>query len=204
MKWLLALLLPLTVFACAHPHPAPPPPDRSASVILIPTQGLTPHFVAQQKLNGRYGEREFSLDVVMQVAQGKLTLIGLTPFGTRAFVLTQEGTDVKLEKFINRELPFDPRYVLDDVHRVFFRKVRGAQGTGDFSAEDHGEHITEHWENGLLKQRTFSRPNTQDKGPVVISFKGAPSPVIAPEVTLDSKRFGYTLDVHTVTQQVVE
>ena len=200
--WLFVPLL-LSCLACAHPKPVTVPADRNASVILIPTQGLSPNFVAQQKLHGRYGEREFSLDAVVQLAQGKLTLIGLTPFGTRAFVLTQEGTDVKLEKFIDRELPFDPRYVLDDVHRVFFRKLPAAQGSGEFAGEDHGEHVSERWQGGVLVQRTFTRRDAADGAPVVITFKGAPSPVVAPEVTLQSKRFGYTLDVHTLTQQLV-
>jgi hypothetical protein len=203
MKWSLTLPALLACLACAHPRPVTLPEDRSASVILVPTGQLAPSFVAQQKLHGRYGEREFSLDVVVQLAQGKLTLVGLTPFGTRAFVLTQEGTEVKLEKFIDRELPFDPRYVLDDVHRVFFRKLPGAQGSGEFSGEDHGEHITERWQNGVLVQRRFTRPSAGDNSPVVITFRGAPSPVVAPEVTLESKRFGYTLDVHTLTQQLV-
>ncbi len=203
MNRLLALPLLFVCLACAHPKPVSVPQDRSASVILVPTGELAPSFVAQQRLHGHYGEREFTLDVVVQLAEGKLTLIGLTPFGTRAFVLTQEGTEVKLEKYIDRELPFDPRYVLDDVHRVFFRKLPAAQGSGEFAGEDHGEHVSERWQGGVLVQRTFTRRDAADGAPVVITFKGAPSPVVAPEVTLQSKRFGYTLDVHTLTQQLV-
>ena len=203
MKRLLLLLLLLTLWGCAHPTPVAVPADRSASVILVPTGELAPNFVAQQRLHGRYGEREFTLDVVVQLAEGKLTLIGLTPVGTRAFVLTQAGTEVKLDKYIDRELPFDPRYVLDDVHRVFFRRLPNAQGSGEFAGEDHGEHVTERWQDGKLVQRTFTRPGSAESGPVVINFAGSPSPVIAPEVKLESKRFGYTLDVHTLSQQLV-
>jgi hypothetical protein len=186
--------------ACARPTPVPVPAQSAHNVVLLPTEQLAPSFVAQQKLSGRYGEREFSLDVVVQLAQGKLTLVGLTPFGTRAFVLEQQGTAIKLEKFIDRELPFDPRYVLDDVHRVFFRKVPGAQGSGEFSAEDHGERVTERWRDGVLRERSFTR---SDGGQVVVTFRGAAVPVVAPEVTLRNERFGYTLDVATVSQQLV-
>jgi len=70
--------------ACAKPAPVAVPPESEQSVVLLPTEQLAPSFVAQQKLSGRYGEREFSLDVVVQLAQGKLVLVGLTPFGTRA------------------------------------------------------------------------------------------------------------------------
>jgi hypothetical protein len=194
------VLAVLLCAACARPTPVLVPAQSAQSVVLLPTEMLAPSFVAQQKLSGRYGEREFSLDVVVQLAQGKLTLVGLTPFGTRAFVLEQHGTAIKLEKFIDRELPFDPRYVLDDVHRVFFRKVLGAQGSGEFSAEDNGERVTERWRDGVLLERRFTR---SDGGQVVVTFAGAPAPVVAPAVTLKNERFGYTLDVATVSQQLV-
>lgn len=178
-----------------------PPQDPASTVVLLPTEELGQSFMAQQKLEGRYGERDFSLDVVLQLVSGKLTLVGLTPFGTRAFVLEQEGTEVRLEKYVDRELPFDPRYVLDDVHRVFFRGLAERANDGVTSGESHGELVTEVWRAGMLVERRFRRLNGTPHGEVVVTFEGAKGPVVAPTVTLENGWFGYRLRVTTLAQQ---
>jgi hypothetical protein len=199
----LAFLTLLLVLGCGGAKPQPVVPGHGQdTVVLLPSQSLGPSFVAQQRLHGKYGEKEFTLDVVVQLAQGKLTIVGLTPFGTRAFVLTQDGTEVELQKFINRELPFNPRYVLDDVHRVFFRGLSGAPD-GENERDDHGERISEVIRGGAPVERRFQRLSGQPKGEIVVTFKGAKSPVVAPEVTLKNGWFGYTLRVETLTQQFV-
>jgi hypothetical protein len=191
-----ALVL-LVLTGCARPQPVQVPTQPAHTVVLIPSDKIsTKSFVAQQRLSGKYGDKAFSIDVVLQLAGGKLTIVGLTPFGTRAFVLEQSGTDVKVEKFIDREMPFDPRYVLDDVHRVFFR------GLGEATmAEEHGERITEKRANGVVQERRFARLDGKPAGELVVTFEGEPAPVVAPHVTLVNGWFGYTLKVDTLTQQ---
>jgi hypothetical protein len=191
------LLTLLLAVGCARPQPVTVPSQPANTVVLLPTEQLGKGFMAQQRLSGKYGDKEFAVDMVLQLAGGKLTLVGLTPFGTRAFVLEQQGTEIKLEKFIDREMPFDPRYVLDDIHRVFFRGLH----EGDASRDEHGERVTEERENGVLAERRFTRLDGNPKGEVVITFEGAPSPVVAPRVTLVNGWFGYTLRVDTAAQQ---
>lgn len=195
MKRLVVTLL--LVAGCAHPKPVPVPSAPANTVVLLPTQQLGKGFMAQQRLSGKYGDKEFAVDMVLQLAGEKLTLVGLTPFGTRAFVLEQTGTDIELEKFIDREMPFDPRYVLDDIHRVFFRGLR----EGESSREEHGERITEKRAHGVVVERRFARLDGNPAGEVVITFAGAPSPVVAPRVTVVNGWFGYTLRVDTAAQQ---
>jgi hypothetical protein len=192
------VLMAVLALGCAHPRPVPVPTQPANTVVLIPTEQITTKgFVAQQRLSGKYGDKDFSVDVVLQLVSGKLTIVGLTPFGTRAFVLEQVGTEVKVEKFIDREMPFDPRYVLDDVHRVFFRGLDAASD----SREEHGERVTEKRANGVVTERRFARLDGKPAGELVVTFDGAPAPVVAPRVKLVNGWFGYTLKVETLTQQ---
>jgi hypothetical protein len=186
---------------CAHPTPVAVPAHPAHTVVLKPTAELGRSFMAQQRLTGRYGDKEFAMDVVLQLAGGKLTLIGLTPFGTRAFVLEQQGTEVKLEKFIDREVPVDPRYVLDDIHRVFFRSLAEANPDGSTTREESGEQVSELRSGGVLKERRFRRLDGKPAGELVVTFEGPPAPVVAPHVTLVNGWFGYTLRVDTLQQQ---
>ena len=55
---------------------------------------------------------------MLQKTPGTLTLVGLTPYGSRAFLLQQTKGDVQFTKYIPRELPFPPTFMLLDIHRV--------------------------------------------------------------------------------------
>lgn len=189
----LALWLALALVACA---------SRPSAQLggLTPSHELAPPFVVQQKLHGRHGERALSLDVVVQLSAGKLTLVGLTPFGSRAFVLEQVGTTIKLEKVMPGELPLDPQRVLADVHRVFFRGFTSPQADGEHVRVERGERIRERWQQGVLVERRFE-PLEGTQGTVVVRFEGAPAPVIAPRVWLENPTFGYLLRIENIAQQ---
>jgi hypothetical protein len=196
-------LFMLALCAC-HSAPVAVPRPGAYPGYLASSESLGRPFVVQQGLRGRYGERDVSLDVVVQLAQGKLTLVGLTPFGSRAFVLEQTGTATRFEKFIDREIPFDPSYVLNDVHRVFFRGLVGPLPDGVHVGEDHGEKLMERWQAGVLVERRFERLDGQPKGAIVVRFRGAPAPVVAPEITLENRWFGYTLVISSPSQTWLE
>jgi hypothetical protein len=171
---------------------------------LAPSQSLGRPFMLQQSLEGTYQGHEFAVSVVVQLADGKLTLVGLTPFGSRAFVLVQDGTQTHFQKFIDRELPFDPNYVLNDVHRVFFRGLPGPLADGEHSAEQHGERVSERWQAGVLQERRFERLDGEPKGVITVRFSGPPEPVIAPRITLDNPWFGYRLQIESSDQSFAE
>ncbi len=183
---------------------APAMPAREYPGYLASTELLKPSFMLRQRLRGSYQDHDLSLDVVVQLAQGKLTLVGLTPFGSRAFVLEQVGTETRFEKFVSREIPFDPNYVLNDVHRVFFRGLSGPRPDGVHSEERHDEKVTETWRAGVLAERRFERLDGDPAGAVIARFSGKPAPVIAPEVTLENQWFGYTLRITSSDQSFLE
>jgi len=202
----LLLVLNLSgALACGAAHkPGPGMPAREYPGYLESSETLGRPFVVQQTLEGTYNGKDISLDVVVQLAQGKLTLVGLTPFGSRAFVLEQVGTEMHFQKFVDREIPFDPKYVLNDVHRVFFRGLSRPQPDGVHSAEDHEEKITETWRGGVLVERRFERLSGDPKGAIIARFSGAPAPVMAPEVTLENQWFGYTIHIESGEQSFLE
>jgi hypothetical protein len=200
--WSVLGLCCVLYLGCARARPAGPSlPPRDYPGVLEDTHALGRPFLVRQSLHGHYGLREISLEVVVQLANGKLTLVGLTPFGSRAFVLEQDGLATRFQKFVNREIPFDPSHVLNDLHRVFFRGLAGPLADGVHGEEREGERISERWRSGVLVERRFERLDHQPEGAVVIRYSGAPAPVIAPEVTLENQWFGYTLRIENGEQQ---
>jgi hypothetical protein len=170
---------------------------------LISTEALTRDFIARQQLSGKFGEREFKFDAVLQLRDGTLTVLGLTPFGTKAFVLEQTGTAVSFKPLIDREIPFPAEYMLQDIHRAWFWHVRlpwGDQPPAEAtpSVEVEGERVTETWtENGLVR-RTFERLDGAREGVIRIDYLGGHRTGRPPkQVVLDNGWFGYRLEITT-------
>lgn len=212
------LLLALLASAC-HPSAGPSEPEPGASVSveqtgapsevlgypgeLISTEALTQDFLARQKLEGKFGEREFKFEAVLQLRGGTLTVLGLTPFGTKAFVLEQTGTQVSFKALIDREIPFPAEYMLQDIHRAWLWHVRlpwadQPPPAGSSSVEIAGERVTETWTDAGLVRRTFERLDGEPSGVISIDYVGghqAGQP--AKQVVLDNGWFGYRLEIQT-------
>jgi Protein of unknown function (DUF3261) len=58
--------------------------------------------------------------LVVQKNGPRLVLIGLTPFGAKAFSVTQIGVEVWSESKLGPALPVPPENVLRDLHRAHF------------------------------------------------------------------------------------
>jgi len=215
----LLTLLTLLATAC-HPSEGPraPEPDASATVDqpgdpadapigypgeLISTDELTGDFLARQRLEGKFGEREFKFEAVLQLRNGTLTVLGLTPFGTKAFVLEQTGTEVTFKALIDREIPFPPEYMLQDIHRAWLWHVRLPEADqprppGSSSVEVAGERVTETWTEDGLVQRTFERLDHEPSGAIRVDYIGGHrSGQPAKKVVLDNGWFGYRLEIQT-------
>jgi hypothetical protein len=193
LRWLLLV----AAVACAGRAPARPssPP---AELRALSADAQRP-FVLEQQLHGRYGERELEAHVVLQWQDGVLRLVGLAPFGARAFVVEQRGSDVKVENSLGRPLPFDPRHVLVDIQRVLFRGLSAPQPDGAHERREGGEVVREQWQGGQLRERRFIRDG--QRGAVVVTFAGPPAPVTAKHVSLVNEALGYALQIETLTQQ---
>jgi hypothetical protein len=219
LEWTAAIGLVASLLGCHPQHPANgQPPTTHAETSgepsaepspgypgeLIPTQDMGPDFLARQKLTGSFGEREFAFEAVLQLRDGTLTLLGLTPFGTKAFVLTQTGTEVAFELLIDRELPFPPEYMLQDVHRAWLWQARLPWGDGPppdeaSTTEVAGERVTEQWTANGLVRRSFTRLDDAPPGEIRIDYIGGHrTGRPAKQVVLDNGWFGYRLEIETI------
>jgi hypothetical protein len=204
MRFSFALAL-LTALGCAGKAAGPPPgpaQKREYPGRLVPSEALGRPFTVRQRLTAQHQGRTLpTLEAVLQVHDGVLHLVGLTPLGTRAFVITQKGITITAENLMKETAPLEPRDVLNDIHRVFFRGLyvgKPAPYDGQYSGSDDSESITESWRNGRLVHRSFTRPD--HPGTIEIDFSG-PGEVIARDVALHNGWFGYQLRIVTVEQQ---
>jgi hypothetical protein len=190
------------------PPPAARPPGLADTGRLVPTSELKGGFALRQRIEGRHGGREVpAIDAILQLHAGELSLVALTPFGTRALVIHQRGTEVTTEAFIDKEKlpPIDPKDVLRDIHRVLFRGLFIAApppADGVHTGQDGGDWITETWRGGHLQTRTFAPAENKTSPAVRIDFEGAGA-VVAPTVRLANLRLGYQLLIKTFDQQLL-
>ncbi|HEX5660241.1 MAG TPA: DUF3261 domain-containing protein [Polyangiales bacterium] len=192
------LALALLLAACApKAGPTTGVPQFSLGGVLISTDQITAEpFVVQQHIKGVYQGGDVTIDCVVQFKDKKLTVLGLTPFGTRAFSIEQEGVQVKFEKYVERDMPVQPEMVLYDIHRVFFRKLPPGQSRG----QDHSDQVTELQSGDYVIERRFESM----EGPanlVVITFDGPPAPIVAPHVTIANTAFAYSLEIENSEQK---
>jgi hypothetical protein len=160
-------------------------------------------FIRSQKVVARYRGRTNSFSAVLQKRAGTLTLIGMTPFGSKAFVIEQVGTEVKFTSYLPQEVPFPPRYVLFDIHRVYFGGLGGAPlPDGEHVAEKDGERIREVWKGGRLFERAFTRLAADPPGVMVIVYQGGMAPGTSPaQIELDNGWLGYHLSIATLAEE---
>jgi len=197
---LLLATLPLVAAACRPP----PPPGTYPGELLAPST-IEQNFVIRQRIEGQYGPRTVAFDAVVQKVDDTLMVLTLTPYGSRAFMVQQTGQEVTVEKFIPRDLPFDPRFILLDVQRVFFMGLPDAPRSDGWHKERMGEEVVrERWQGGRLHERRYARRDRQPKGEVVVTYADGYVPGQAPPtVTLDNEWFGYRLELQTSDFQVL-
>lgn len=121
----LAAVLVLAAPACKvfQPRPLPPPPAPPALAdcpgTLVPTQELEGDWVIQERAHV-FGPRvDASYVLVLQKRGPSLILVGLTPWGAKAFAVTQVGVRTFPETFV-APLPVPPENLLRDLHRAHF------------------------------------------------------------------------------------
>ena len=127
MRRVIAIVLcAATLHGCAHlpPPPAfiPLPLPRLADCpgSLVPTSELEGDWLIHERIRVR-GERvDEAYGLVVQKNGPRLVLVGLTPFGAKAFSVTQIGVEVWSESKLGAALPVPPENVLRDLHRAHF------------------------------------------------------------------------------------
>jgi hypothetical protein len=197
------LALVLMAAACAHRQPPPQMPAPTAKE-LPPPDAIPGAFAVRQKLNARSAHGGGGFEAVLQKKPGELVLVGLTPFGSRAFLLRQTAADVQFTSYLSRELPFPPTYMLLDVHRVMDTWLAGPPpAEGERSGEVGSERVRERWRAGRLVERTFIPvdPAAKPPGNVTITYQGEGPSGLAARVSLENARFGYSLTIESFPLQ---
>jgi hypothetical protein len=119
------VLAAAALFGCARvPPPAfiflPLPRIADCPGSLVPTHELEGDWVIHERIRVRGAEVDEAYGLVVQKSGPRLVLIGLTPFGAKAFSLTQIGVEVWSESKLGPALPVPPENVLRDLHRAHF------------------------------------------------------------------------------------
>jgi len=197
----------MALLSCATIAPSKPA-DRPYGGSLISPSAYPGDFIDRQKIEARYGDRSLRFDAVLQKRGNELTLLGLTPLGSRAFVIRQTGADVSFESFVPQTFPFPPRYILVDVHRVFFAWVREDDTPsvdGVVEAVREGEIVTERWRGGRLLRRTFRRVDGNPQGEIIVDYDpGMPRYGEPPaHVTFTNGWYGYRLEIVTTSHRLL-
>ncbi|MEA2700572.1 MAG: hypothetical protein QOI66_4843, partial [Myxococcales bacterium] len=192
------------VVGCAHRAPpasgnaAAPEPAPAAADLPAPDR-IPGELTLRQKLAAKSAHGGGSFETILQKRPGVLRVVGLTPFGTRAFLLEQRGPTVEFTSYVPRELPFAPTFMLLDIHRVFDTWLGAPPpADGQRSATVGDEQITERWQGGHLQQRTFVRTTGLAPGAITITYKGEALPGVAAEILLDNARHGYQLAIQNL------
>lgn len=201
--WMLGFLL----VACAPKQQGGGPSQMRYPGELVPVTELAGRgdFLARQSLLGKLGEREIHGQVVLQKRGAELTLIGMTPFGSKAFVILQDANGVRSQTIMAGALPFPPEFMLLDVHRALFMGLSEGPGAdGERRGKREGEAIVETWQGGKLMRRTYRRLDRRPKGLISIEYVGGMAGERPPaKIVVDNGWFGYRVEISTISWQKI-
>jgi hypothetical protein len=218
-----SILIVGSLAACGHP-------SRSTVIstadpaeypcVLHDPKTLAPDFSVHQSLvvkavhDGKPAEGQ--LDAVLQKQGDTLLIVGFGPMNVKAFTLNQTGSRIEFAQFMGPPLPFSPRNVIVDVHRIYFKRLPappvpptppGSEapppGAAVLRGELDGEVVEETWRGGELRQAVFTRPDSALKGAIRVELgpgctRARCEPTTA---TLHNEWFNYTL---TITNDAYE
>ncbi|CAN5901654.1 hypothetical protein BH11MYX3_BH11MYX3_01670 [soil metagenome] len=202
-----AVLVVLAITACGHPPRTSTIQTTAPSEypgVLHDPKTFPRDFMVRQTLKihtQRDGQPvDAELDAVVQKQGDTLLIIGLGPMDMKAFTLTQKGDQIEFVQVAGPELPFSPRNIVVDVHRVFFKRLPAPAQPG-YSGVQRGElddeRVEEVWKDGQLRAATFTRPGSKLKGAIRVQLGEGCTPVACEPVSamLRNEWFGYTLTI---------
>jgi hypothetical protein len=190
----------VALVGCAPSRPPLLAPKQDYPGVLRDPSSIPGDFMARQTVEARYGSTNVRFDAVLQKRGSTLTLLGFTPFGTRAFLLRQVGTDVSFTQYVGRDLPFPPKYILFDIDRSLFIGIPGSpQPDGEHTDTVDGEQIRETWAGGKLLERHFRRLDGKPAGDIDIKYVGGMTAAPPSRIEFHNGWFGYDLsiDIHS-------
>jgi len=90
---------------------------------LRSTQDLEGDWIVHEQIRVTGKGVDESFGLVLQKTGPKLVMVGLTPFGAKAFGVTQIGVQTWSESYLGPALAVPPENILRDVHRAQFLAV---------------------------------------------------------------------------------
>ncbi|HMN44775.1 MAG TPA: DUF3261 domain-containing protein [Povalibacter sp.] len=115
MKAVVVILAALLLTACAS-TPTAPAPSRP----LVSPATLGSERAVNQIVRGAIGAREMTINCVVTVKDGTMTVVGLSAMGVRLFTLRYDGTTVQAEKGLPTPEQLTPERLLADLQLVFW------------------------------------------------------------------------------------
>ena len=172
--------------------------------VLADPRTLSHDFMVRQSVairaqrDGKPVEGRF--DAIVQKQGDTLLIVGFGPMNVKAFTLEQRGDRLEFTQFFGPELPFSPRNVVVDVHRVFFKRLPPPAPPGYSGAvrgELDGEAVEETWQAGELRRAVFTRPGSALRGAVSVELGPGCTPAACEptSATLRNDWFDYTLAI---------
>lgn len=170
---------------------------------LRPPSELGPNVQWEQRVQAHYGDSVRSFDAVLSKADDELLLIVLSPMKTPGIVVRLADGEVEVDNRSPQPIPFDPRYMMLDVQRVYFPWIPGdPPADGERRHETNGEVVIETYADGHLEQRRFRRLDARPPGEIVIDYRGWQPGADAPRhAALQNGWFDYALTIETLVQQ---
>ncbi len=102
------------------PVPLPLPKLGDCPGQLRSTNEIEGDWTIHERIRVVGGEVDESFGLVVQKSGPKLVVVGLTPFGAKAFGVTQIGMETWTESYLGPVLAVPPQNVLRDLHRAHF------------------------------------------------------------------------------------
>lgn len=201
----------LVALGCRTNSTSTPPADANVNASKVgypgelqPAATMGPDIQWEQRVTAQWGQgSRRGFDAVLSKVGDELLLVGLSPMKTPGFVLRWAGGTLELDNRSPETLPFEPRYIMLDVQRVFFPWIPGPP-PHDGEREHHvrGEHVTERWADGRLQERRFVRDDARPPGVITVRYEGWQDGQDAPaRAVLENGWFGYSLTIETIVQQ---
>lgn len=152
----------------------------------------------RQRGTATHRGKQWSMQAVIEKSGCELTILFLTPADTRALSIRQVGTELEVETFIDRELPFPAENVVLDIFRIFFAEWSPApKADGTRVTKTRRERYRDTYERGALKSReVLSLEHSQPQ--LVITYEeGYGAGQQLKTVSVKNVRRGYDLRIET-------
>jgi hypothetical protein len=114
--WIATMAL-LAIAGCAT---APQSPQLSEVRPLVSPASLGTERAVNQVVRGAIGAREVTINCVVNVKDGTMTVVGLSAMGMRLFTIRHDGTEVHAEKGPAMPEQLTPERLLADLQVVFW------------------------------------------------------------------------------------